>query len=103
MSAAFIRTPDRRYGTRCSTLVITERTAAGPITHVIERSFRANGAIALLRLSSLPGWPPRDSEGERVEAVERTALPGQSARVISTCAMPASSNTGPAGTNPARA
>lgn len=75
LSAAFIRTPDERYGTRCSTLIITERSAHRPITHVFERSFNANGAVALLRSSSLRNWPPRDSEGDLVEVVERLALP----------------------------
>jgi uncharacterized protein with NRDE domain len=41
LSAAFIRTPDGRYGTRCSTLVVTETTPSGRVTHVIERSFGA--------------------------------------------------------------
>lgn len=103
LSAAFIRTPDQRYGTRCSTVVITERTARASLTHVIERSFNATGAVALLRSSSLSDWPPGDCEGELVEVVERAPPPVQSARVISTCAMPASSNTGPIGTKPARA
>lgn len=75
LSAAFIRTPDERYGTRCSTLIITERSARQPITHVFERSFDAGGAVALLRSSSLRNWPPRDSEGDLVEVVERLALP----------------------------
>jgi uncharacterized protein with NRDE domain len=75
LSAAFIRTPDERYGTRCSTLIITERSAREPITHVFERSFNASGAVALLRNSSLRNWPPRDNEGDLVEVVERLALP----------------------------
>ncbi|MEP7100518.1 MAG: NRDE family protein [Burkholderiales bacterium] len=100
LSAAFIRTPDERYGTRCSTVVITERSERQPITHVLERSFNWSGAVALLRSSSMRNWPPRDSEGDLVEVIDGA---DQSARVISMCAMPASSNTGPAGTKPARA
>ena len=103
LSAAFIRAPDARYGTRCSTVIVTERTAHSPITHVVERSFGPTGDVALLRSASLPNWPPRDSEGELVEAVDAQSLPAQSARVISMCAMPASSNTDPAGAKPARA
>ena len=75
LSAAFIRTPDERYGTRCSTLIITERSAHQPITHVFERSFDPSGTVALLRSSSLRNWPPRDSEGDLVEVVERLGLP----------------------------
>lgn len=59
LSSAFIRTPDETYGTRCSTLVITERTGRYPVTHVLERSFNASGSVALLRRASLRNWPPR--------------------------------------------
>lgn len=76
LSAAFIRTPDAGYGTRCSTVIVTERTARQPVTHVFERSFDAAGAVALLRTASLRNWPPRDSEGGLVEAVDGAPLPG---------------------------
>lgn len=76
LSAAFIRTPDERYGTRCSTVVITERSQRQPMTHVFERSFNAGGKVALLRTSSLRNWPPRDSEGDLVEVVDRAHLLG---------------------------
>ena len=59
LSAAFIRMPDLAYGTRCSTLVITERGARQPTTHVFERTFTANDGVALLRRSTLRNWPPR--------------------------------------------
>lgn len=90
LSAAFIRTPDGRYGTRCSTLVVTEVTTAGPVTHVIERSFggdRIDGAISGLapcveRCTWLgPGFAGaaargRGREGERVaEPITERALP----------------------------
>jgi uncharacterized protein with NRDE domain len=81
LSAAFIRTPDERYGTRCSTLIITERSSHQPITHVFERSFNASGSVALLRSSSLRNWPPRDREGDLVEVVERLALPSPTVRL----------------------
>jgi len=60
LSAAFIRTPDMSYGTRCSTLIITEKVNRHLVTHVLERSFSATG-VALLRRSLLKNWPPRYS------------------------------------------
>jgi uncharacterized protein with NRDE domain len=64
LSAAFIGTPDQRYGTRCSTLIITEKTARQPITHVYERSFDAAGAAVSLRRVLLRNWPPRYVEDD---------------------------------------
>jgi uncharacterized protein with NRDE domain len=68
LSAAFIASPDGRYGTRCSTLVITERVGRRRITHVLERSFSTHSSIALLRHSRLADWPPRYSEALAGEA-----------------------------------
>ena len=59
LSSAFIRSPDLRYGTRCSTLIITERVRRHLVTHVLERSFSATGGVALLRRATLKDWPPR--------------------------------------------
>jgi uncharacterized protein with NRDE domain len=59
LSPVFVRTADGRYGTRCSTLVITERTGRSFTTHVLERSFPSAVGLALLRHVTLPGWPPR--------------------------------------------
>jgi uncharacterized protein with NRDE domain len=59
LSSAFIRTPDQAYGTRCSTLIITERAQRHLVTHVFERSFSPTGGLALLRRASLRHWPPR--------------------------------------------
>lgn len=59
LASAFIRSPDLAYGTRCSTLVITERSGRHNITHVFERSYSAHGGMALLRRSTLRNWPPR--------------------------------------------
>ena len=84
-------------------MIVSERTERSPITNVIERSLGPTGEGARLCSESLPNWPPCDSEGELVEAVDAKALALQSARVISMCAMPASSNTDPAGAKPARA
>lgn len=60
LSPVFIRTPDGRYGTRCSTLVITERLDDGRLlTRVIERSFEPTPqARASERRVELPDWPP---------------------------------------------
>jgi len=90
LSSAFIRTPDGGYGTRCSTLIITEKVNRHLVTHVLERSFSATG-VALLRRSSIRNWPPRYSleeeasftpseqgavsESELAEATSATPLP----------------------------
>ena len=138
LAPAFIRSSDQQYGTRCSTLVITERASRHNVTHVFERSSPAGG-MALLRRATLNRWPPRykapamRSAGDgrrrglgiqidgvaarrggqaharaqpaapRAEAASRhgrrrlrhggSARSPQSARVISTCGMPASSNS----------
>ena len=59
MSPAFIRTPDGRYGTRCSTIIITEKNKRQLVTHVFERTFTAGPGLALLRRTVLKDWPPR--------------------------------------------
>jgi uncharacterized protein with NRDE domain len=59
LSPAFIRTPDGTYGTRCSTLVITERVNKRLVTHVLERTYTAGTKMALLRRVTLKNWPPR--------------------------------------------
>ena len=46
------------YGTRCSTLVVTERTAGGLVTRVLERSFDTRGAAAIAVAEHLAHWPP---------------------------------------------
>jgi uncharacterized protein with NRDE domain len=68
LSPAFIRTPDLRYGTRASTLLLTERVGRRFVTHVLERSFGANGGMALLRRASLRDWPPRWGQVEPAAA-----------------------------------
>lgn len=64
LSPAFIRTPDGNYGTRCSTLVITERVNKRLVTHVLERTYTAGTKMALLRRVSLKNWPPRHTASE---------------------------------------
>lgn len=66
LSAAFIRTADGRYGTRCSTVVIVEHVEGRSIAHVLERSFDAGANAgagvdsrpAVLRSAQLLDWPP---------------------------------------------
>ena len=59
LSAVFIDMPDARYGTRCSTVLVTERLAGKRlVTHVFERSFDDAGAASTLRHIELPDWPP---------------------------------------------
>ena len=89
LSAAFIDLPSAGYGTRCSTVLITERIDGRVATQVFERSFDDGGQDSGLRCVTLPGWPPR-------------AADAQSDRTISTCGMAASSNTVPRVTKPAR-
>lgn len=70
LSPAFIRLPEHGYGTRCSTLVITERARRHLITHVFERSFSAGAGLALLRRSTIRHWPPRYSDDAQARAAE---------------------------------
>lgn len=63
LSAAFIRTPDQNYGTRCSTIIIAERARRRLVTHVFERTFTPGSGLALMRQSVLKDWPPRYTEG----------------------------------------
>jgi uncharacterized protein with NRDE domain len=70
LSPAFIRLPEQGYGTRCSTLVITERARRHLITHVFERSFSAGAGLALLRRSTIRHWPPRYSDDEPARDAE---------------------------------
>lgn len=59
LSAAFIRVPEMNYGTRCTTLIVTERINKRSITHVLERTFSMAGGMALMRRAQLKDWPPR--------------------------------------------
>jgi uncharacterized protein with NRDE domain len=70
LSPAFIRIPEQGYGTRCSTLVITERARRHLITHVFERSFGAGAGVALLRRSTIRHWPPRYSDDPQARDAE---------------------------------
>ena len=61
LSAAFIKPTMSRYGTRCSTVIITERTHKRVVTHVLERTFAEHTHLAVLRHVVLKNWPPRHS------------------------------------------
>ncbi|MGY4829237.1 NRDE family protein [Sphaerotilaceae bacterium SBD11-9] len=74
LSPAFIRTPDQGYGTRCSTLIVTERVNKRMVTHVLERTYSATGGMALLRRSTLKDWPPRYADNTPAENVSQGAV-----------------------------
>lgn len=69
LGSAFIDMPVRGYGTRCSTLLITERGAGGERTHVLERSFDGNrSGASSLRRTVLDEWPLRVCHAEDTQA-----------------------------------
>ncbi|MBA3589816.1 NRDE family protein [Methylibium sp.] len=76
LSAAFIRTTDGRYGTRYSTVLITERIEGRSITQVFERSFD-NGEPGALRRTRLLDWPAAPGAIAQAEAVVAEAPPAQ--------------------------
>ncbi len=78
LSAAFIRSADQSYGTRCSTLVITERVNRHLLTHVLERSFNPGSSVALLRRATLRHWPPRYSTALVAAAEQSPVLESES-------------------------
>jgi uncharacterized protein with NRDE domain len=64
LSPRFVRMPDparpgfAAYGTRCSTVLVTETLADGRLsTRVIERTVDAEGRWAASVVHELPGWP----------------------------------------------
>jgi hypothetical protein len=64
------------YGTRCSTLVITERVNKRLVTHVMERTFTSHSSMALLRRVTLKNWPPRHTMAEsEIARLDATLLP----------------------------
>lgn len=60
LSPAFIRMPNGRYGTRCSTLLIQERLDGRLLTRVCERSFEPDGTASAQRSVSFADWPAAD-------------------------------------------
>lgn len=76
LSPAFIRTPDGSYGTRCSTLVITERVNKRLVTHVFERTYASGARMALLRKVMLRNWPPRHTmQADQLAKLDQSLLP----------------------------
>ena len=59
LSPIFIATPDGRYGTRCSTVVLGERLGDGWQLKVIERTHDRAGSAAQNRQVTLQHWPQR--------------------------------------------
>ena len=57
LAPAFIRTPDARYGTRCTTLLIAERQSKGLSARIVERQFDADGRAVSQRSARLAPWP----------------------------------------------
>lgn len=57
LSPIFITTPDGRYGTRCSTLILGERGRQGWRMEVIERTFDRSGDATQERRVTLANWP----------------------------------------------
>lgn len=57
LSPAFIGSPDGRYGTRCSTVLIGERQGALWRLRLVERSFDSQGQAIEERMARLDGWP----------------------------------------------
>lgn len=75
-SPAFVRTSDGAYGTRCSTLVITERVNKRLVTHVLERTYTAGSRMALLRRVTLKNWPPRHTASlEQLAKLDQSLTP----------------------------
>jgi uncharacterized protein with NRDE domain len=84
LSAIHIRTPDGRYGTRCSTVLIVERDMSGRtdgfVTMLVERNHGADGQPGPTRRARWLGWPPARratllSANAEQTGVERAALP----------------------------
>lgn len=76
LSAAFVRSPDGSYGTRCSTLIITERVNKRLVTHVMERTYNAGTRMALLRRVTLRNWPPKYTASlDQIARLDQTLPP----------------------------
>jgi uncharacterized protein with NRDE domain len=57
LSPIFITTPDGRYGTRCSTVILGERDDAGWQLKIIERTHDCSGEATHDRRVTLTHWP----------------------------------------------
>ena len=74
LAPAFIRSPDARYGTRCSTLLIVERRADGLQARVVERQFDASGRAVDQRRTQLDRWPLPPAETPPVQSEPLSAV-----------------------------
>lgn len=74
LAPAFIRTPDGRYGTRCSTLLIAERQGERLIVRVVERQFDDGGHACAQHGVWLTPWPLRADELPTVAAEQFNAV-----------------------------
>ncbi|HYR25004.1 MAG TPA: NRDE family protein [Aquabacterium sp.] len=75
LSAAFIQSPSGHYGTRSSTVIVTERINKRLVTHVMERTFTNQSSAALMRRVTLKNWPPRHTMGMADVARLQATLP----------------------------
>jgi uncharacterized protein with NRDE domain len=80
LSSAFIRAENGLYGTRCSTVIVTERVNKRLVTHVMERTFAAQSHLTLLRRVTLKNWPPRHTMLQAEVARLGATLPPPSMR-----------------------
>jgi uncharacterized protein with NRDE domain len=74
LSPAFIQNSDSSYGTRCSTLIITERVNRYFVTHVLERTFGTTATEISLRRSTIRRWPPRHTSNSPVPTLEQAEV-----------------------------
>lgn len=72
LAPVFITTPDRHYGTRCSTVVVVERTSSGLRGHLRERSFDADGRPVADRHAHWQGGHHMPDEGSGMAGGRRT-------------------------------
>jgi uncharacterized protein with NRDE domain len=76
LAPVFIKAENGLYGTRCSTVIVTERVNKRLVTHVLERTHSAHSGMALLRKVTLKNWPPRHTmAGADVAKLEATLPP----------------------------
>ncbi|HWP19800.1 MAG TPA: NRDE family protein [Burkholderiaceae bacterium] len=64
LSPAYIRTPDGRYGTRCSTVLVVEHTGSAARATVVERThppYPSSGGRPVEQRHELADWPRRFS------------------------------------------
>jgi len=74
LSPAFIRTEDRRYGTRSSTVIITERVNRHLVTQVLERTYSGTDGHATLRRATIRRWPPRHTSSAAAPSIQHAKV-----------------------------